>query len=627
MSLRQDLFIPLNSVRSQSRYFYILILALLLWPILEQIISIPIGRVVFGLIIAFYFLRRWTSRPAILPPLELKSEYAKIPRKIGGATYDQIRFDEITNFEIRGRGLGEIGLIETNSRLYVLPRQAFLSPLHWQMFVQEIFGRIAELPDGGQRLVALEEKTKLARNILSRRPRVTSWLIGLITAVFVLQTLVAGSDPFDVIRLGANSAPLVKVGQWWRLVTSGFLHVNFIHYLFNVIGLYSLGTLIEIILGWRRLLILFLGSLIAASITSVVNGHILSLGVSGAVFGLLGALATLNARYRELPAGLIMSKRWWIVVIGVNGLLPIMVPNIDISAHIGGFFAGALIAFGLLWRLKLVELRGPESVITRTVNLVLVVCCLFAFLSGVRYAFDNDQVVKSSQIVTAELANDLNQGPEVLNNFAWQIVTSPNSSVEQIRLARSAVNTALQKSEDPTIKDTLATVMFFQGEIEAAIEIEYDLLLHADEPLMSTFAAQLARFLRFRGCRADICRLIKLGVDNGNILITQDDQIIQPLEILAVINVDNRAEKLIRMVTNSEKSSIPMKNLYGSRKNIADHFFTVELLDVRLIERSELDQTKDIRQWSLDDSIFALPLPKRSKYRLPLNKIKARSLV
>jgi rhomboid protease GluP len=187
--------------------------------------------------------------------------------------------------------------------------------------------------------------------LLGRRTPVTTVLLVLIGAMFLAEQLLGGStNESTLVTLGANVPPLVREGQYWRLVASMFLHIGFLHLAVNGWALYQLGALFEILLGSLPMLLVYFVSGIAGSISTVMFTHAgLSAGASGAIFGLMGALIAFLLKRRDIltPAArsLLMQLVGWAVL---NVVLGFSIPGIDNAAHLGGFAAGLLL--GLVQR-------------------------------------------------------------------------------------------------------------------------------------------------------------------------------------------------------------------------------------------------------------------------------------
>jgi rhomboid protease GluP len=181
---------------------------------------------------------------------------------------------------------------------------------------------------------------------MRRVPPLTLGLIGVLTAVFVLES---GSGALQsapgLIRAGALDAALVGAGQWWRLVSATLLHGSADHLLGNAAALFVMGMVCEHAFGAAQFLVLYLTSGVAGSVLSLLSSPGPSVGASGAIFGLQGAAIVLFRRHRDRL--LLRDRRigvvllvWALYTIG-GGLVS---PYIDNGAHIGGAVAGALFA-------------------------------------------------------------------------------------------------------------------------------------------------------------------------------------------------------------------------------------------------------------------------------------------
>jgi rhomboid protease GluP len=161
-------------------------------------------------------------------------------------------------------------------------------------------------------------------------------------------TWIAGGPGGQALLLafGANYGPLVADGDWWRLVTSIFLHEEILHLALNAYALYFLGRNLEAFYGARGLFVLFLGSGIAGSTASALLSNAPSVGASGGVFGLLGASIVFAFRYRGvLPKRIVTIMGTALVPwIALNFGMSYFLPAIDVHAHWGGLVGGALLA-------------------------------------------------------------------------------------------------------------------------------------------------------------------------------------------------------------------------------------------------------------------------------------------
>jgi membrane associated rhomboid family serine protease len=193
------------------------------------------------------------------------------------------------------------------------------------------------------------------RNIYAE-PTATYILIGICVLLY-LGTWMSGGDTssvyIDLSTLGSatfRGEPIgVADGEYYRLITGAFLHdpSNPLHILFNMYILYWLGTMLEPVLGHIRFVALYFASLLAGSFGALVAApHSLTVGASGAVFGLMaGAFVFQRAR------GVDPWRSGLGPVILFNLALPFLFPNLNISigGHVGGLIGGAIAALAIEW--------------------------------------------------------------------------------------------------------------------------------------------------------------------------------------------------------------------------------------------------------------------------------------
>ncbi len=217
-------------------------------------------------------------------------------------------------------------------------------------------------------------------------PRLTTYvLIGLNVAVWLLIQATGGRTSAVLYKLalvpdfGARPMPDgsrivaegVAQGAWWQLITSVFTHEQALHIAFNMVALYFLGPLLENVLGRTRFLALYLVSGIAGSTAVMLlsNANTSTLGASGSIFGLLGALAVLALKVR----GQVQSVLMWI---GLNLVFTFTVGGISWQAHIGGLVGGAALGAAMVYaprrRRPLVQWTATGLVLVVALALIVV---------------------------------------------------------------------------------------------------------------------------------------------------------------------------------------------------------------------------------------------------------------
>lgn len=204
---------------------------------------------------------------------------------------------------------------------------------------------------------------------------VSKVLIGINLVAFVLEYAVADFKTrfFDI---GAFPPPPleaqlgVAAGEYYRLLTSAFLHEGVLHLLLNMYALYLFGPALEAALGRVRFAALYLVAALGGSAVSYAFSPPAqpSLGASGAVFGLLGAYFVVSRRLRRDTTPLL-------VLLAINLGYGFLVPRVDWKAHLGGLAAGALVGLVMVYapkeRRTLVQVLGTALVLFAVVAVVV----------------------------------------------------------------------------------------------------------------------------------------------------------------------------------------------------------------------------------------------------------------
>lgn len=197
------------------------------------------------------------------------------------------------------------------------------------------------------------------------RPRAVYALLAINVLMYGLSLILSSRLPSQVVidgqmadsftaalyYLGAKENTAINAGQWWRLLTPMVLHGSLIHLLFNSWALYAIGMDVERVYGTARFLAIYLLAGLAGSIASYAfNAASLSVGASGAIFGLLGALAAFAYTSRSLigreASRMQLGQMATLAVINLGlGFIP--GSNIDNSAHIGGLIVGGLVGLAI----------------------------------------------------------------------------------------------------------------------------------------------------------------------------------------------------------------------------------------------------------------------------------------
>ncbi len=193
-------------------------------------------------------------------------------------------------------------------------------------------------------------------------------------AASLLRSGAAEPDGQALIDLGGKAVPyIVQGGQWWRLITAGFLHGGTLHILMNMWVLFDLGTQVEEMYGTSRFLTIYLISNITGFIASMyLIPRSLSVGASAAIFGLIGAMIAFGVRDRSSYGSAIRSfyVRW-----AIYGLVLSLIPGTDWAAHIGGLAGGFVVGF----------IAGQPTLVTMTERVWQGIAGLSLAITGVAF--------------------------------------------------------------------------------------------------------------------------------------------------------------------------------------------------------------------------------------------------
>jgi membrane associated rhomboid family serine protease len=170
-------------------------------------------------------------------------------------------------------------------------------------------------------------------------------LIAINVAVFFAEIAAgATSSAAELFDFGGLYGPAVADGDWWRIVSGGFLHASIIHLLFNMYVLYVAGTLLEPGIGTPRFLAIYFISLLAGSFGALLmDPNSVTVGASGAIFGLMAAVLVV-ARGRGLEQ---IASQFGLFIV-LNLVLTFSISNISVGGHLGGLVGGALAALLLV---------------------------------------------------------------------------------------------------------------------------------------------------------------------------------------------------------------------------------------------------------------------------------------
>lgn len=215
---------------------------------------------------------------------------------------------------------------------------------------------------------------KQVKNYFKLQPVNLSLIFGMVLVYLygVIQSFGLIINVDVLFKDGAQYYPaVVGRGEWWRLLTAGFLHVSPSHLLFNLVVMYFVGKLLEWQIGHLRYLVLFVLSVMAGNLLSLGTGAMngVSAGASGGIYGLFGAMIALGFLDRDNDFWK-REARIIGLLVGLSIFMALFQSGIDLAAHIGGGIMGMLLTPILLvknpnmrqikinWRLQMVAIIG-----------------------------------------------------------------------------------------------------------------------------------------------------------------------------------------------------------------------------------------------------------------------------
>lgn len=195
-----------------------------------------------------------------------------------------------------------------------------------------------------------DKEDKKKPNIKNIKLTATNVIIALNIIIYFISALKSHSlfeiHPYVLIEMGAKYNPLIqRAGQYYRLLTAVFLHGGIIHLALNMYALKAIGDLIEDYFGTKKFLAIYLISGVASTAVSYIFSPYLSIGASGAIFGLFGSALVLGYKKKDTIGPQFLKSI--VSVIIVNVIIGLSASNIDNFGHFGGLIAGTIVGAAL----------------------------------------------------------------------------------------------------------------------------------------------------------------------------------------------------------------------------------------------------------------------------------------
>lgn len=186
-----------------------------------------------------------------------------------------------------------------------------------------------------------EKKNKVYEDVFKPKRMIVTPIIMMACILYYIYISFKTNGNLSAVNLlyyGANYRPAVQAGEWYRLFSSMFIHAGVLHLMLNMYALYIIGGQMESYLGKIRYIIVYILSGLVGNLFSLIFTNSVTVGASGAIFGLLGSLLYFGYHYRLILGNSLRHEV--IPVILANLLIGLMIPGVDIWAHIGGLVGG-----------------------------------------------------------------------------------------------------------------------------------------------------------------------------------------------------------------------------------------------------------------------------------------------
>ncbi len=290
------------------------------------------------------------------------SDYKEwIAIKMNEETAFAVIFSDIENYEIKARSamdymiykgcsniiLNNIIMSDRDEDFNYILQDSFYNKIALNTSRERVFGYTKGAENLATFIQSIMDKPKEKAEVKENsKHSITYILIGINIIFYILSAYLSGSifniDPRVLIVLGAKYNPLIQQGQYYRLITAMFLHGGLLHIFLNMYALKATGEIVESIYGKTKFIIIYFLSGIVSSLASYIFSDGVSVGASGAIFGLLGACLIFASKMKEKIGKSFLTNI--LSVIAINIFIGITMPNIDNFGHIGGLLGGILIS-------------------------------------------------------------------------------------------------------------------------------------------------------------------------------------------------------------------------------------------------------------------------------------------
>ena|GEM_PF-198901 len=288
-------------------------------------------------------------------------------------------------------------------------------------------------------------------------------LLGINFIMMMIATAAGGSENVEIlIKMGAKYNPRIWLGEWWRLLTPLFLHAGFLHFFMNSYALHQLGIVVNRLFGKTRFLfIYFFSGVLGSAVSAIFRPHTISVGASGAIFGLLGALIYFSMRKPATSRRLFGRSLW--MALGINFVLGFTIPGIDYLAHLGGLIGGVMggAAVGL----------GKKDDLKQ--RWVWQMACFICFLFLIGVALTPPKTNWYQPLETGRLALQAGDLTKAITNLEYSYRLNPDNHLTENYLLRAYISSLEKLYKENKLEELAMT-------FRRMIEIRDNWIYHFD---------------------------------------------------------------------------------------------------------------------------------------------------
>jgi rhomboid protease GluP len=523
------------------------------------------GTYLFAFLLVLVSRQAWLRHQGGLLPMRFSSDVLALPRNAASRAMASIRYGDVRSVTLAGRGGGARLILDAGGTRYVYSVRLFAAPDAPARIASLMRARILSLPDGAAQWHDVDRRQVLAARITPLLPWGTYGVAGLVVLVYALQALLRSDDNLRLLDFGADAPLLVWGGQAWRLATANLLHANLAHVTGNVLFLIIFGRLLERLVGTKHFLLLLLvtGVLsVGASTLAAPLQHnfIYAVGLSGAIYGIIGALGLIALRFgRQLPGGYRLTARTWTLLLLLCAYVTFVSPDVNRAAHLAGMLFGALLGW-LMFRRRTdaATLRQPSAV----ARVALVCVGLFwagslaaTVLHGTSQAARRaDRIALMRGVLNGPL-----RGAAVENELAWAVAEDPSAPPAAVADAQLLAGRALDQVKAlpkrfqwqlPMVSDTVAVLNYRVGDYALAVELQAPLAIRYGPVYGSHLAWMLDRAVQAHGAVLPASFGIgaqALRLERGLLVVTIGGMLSEDVELLALMRRQGRLAGVLQV--------------------------------------------------------------------------------